>query len=66
MAGFLLPSLQPRKREQKYTKQEVSDKRSDETVMRTPELVFNGNGNGVRLFAYSSAICGKEGSALGN
>ena len=40
--------------------------RSDETVMLTPELVFNGNGDGVRLFAYSSAICGKEGSALGN
>ena len=40
--------------------------RSDETVMLTPELVFNDNGNGVRLFAYSSAICGKEGSALGN
>ena len=40
--------------------------RSDETVMLTPELVFNGNGNGngVRLFAYSSAICGKEGSAF--
>lgn len=38
--------------------------RSDETVMLTPELVFNGNG--VRLFAYSSAICGKEGSAFDN
>ena len=40
--------------------------RSDETVMLTPELVFNGNGNGVRLFAYSNAICGKEGSAFDN
>ena len=40
--------------------------RSDETVMLTPELVFNGNGNSVRLFAYSSAICGKEGSAFDN
>jgi len=40
--------------------------RSDETVMLTPELVFNCNGNGVRLFAYSSAICGKEGSAFDN
>ena len=32
--------------------------------MLTPELVFNDNGKGVRLFAYSSAICGKEGSAF--
>ena len=40
--------------------------RSDETVMLTPELVFNDNGKDVRLFAYSSAICGKEGSAFDN
>ena len=36
---------------------------SDEITMLMPELIFNDDGKGVRLFAYSSAISGKEGKA---
>ena len=31
---------------------------SDEITMLMPELIFNDDGKGVRLFAYSSAISG--------
>ena len=40
--------------------------RSDETTMLKPEFYFKDDSDGIRLFAYTSAICRKEGSALGS
>ena len=37
--------------------------RSDETTMLKPEFFFKDDSDGIRLFAYTSAICRKEGSA---
>ena len=37
---------------------------SDEITMLKPEWVADNDGGGVRLFAYSCALSGKEGRAL--
>ena len=37
---------------------------SDENTMLEPEFIYNDDGKGIRLFAYSCAVSGKEGSAL--
>ena len=37
---------------------------SDEITMPMPEWIKTGEGSGVRLFAYSCALSGKEGRAL--
>ena len=37
---------------------------SDEITMPMPEWIKNDDGSGVRVFAYSCALSGKEGRAL--
>ena len=38
--------------------------KSDEITMPMPEWIKNDDGSGVRVFAYSCALSGKEGRAL--